>query len=726
MAMQGYLESLYLTDGYLSGHIQDYLGVQIDKKIEAHIFDLGSQIDLEIQDSNSVSVQIESKIYFEYDIGTQIQLHIENELFDNGSQVDLEIQDSNIVSVQVESKIDYEDNFGTQILNLINDYEESIYSQIDNKIRSELINGVQSELSILDENRIGIQTEKIARGYNVNLTQIEMLIEDNLYSLKNQIDLKIKDSISIGSQVELKIIHEHFIGLQIERLIEDLIFNLSTQIDLKIYDLFSIGSQIELKNMYLNTVGSQIERFIEDLEFNFGVEVVKGGLLHIPCPRYLMVPYLTDKYLAECFTTPMGTQIVLGVKERIYNNVQVNKKINFKRDVGVQVELRTHNVNDTSTQIDLKKYTDIPVSSQVDKEIRDANVCGVQIKSKIYFKKEMGSQANLKIIASYDDLYLPVQVELNVNVFALGFVQTLKRIYIQNYIGVQILKIGEVSHKTQVNKVLYNTTQLRILIDFASRGVPAQNGETWTNDVPDGIAEGDYDPNNLNTDILEQITKTAPGVRGFSIWCDTGKPNTYVDTIAILNHNFTKGAVVEIYGYTTNPNGAADITIRPTVELENTYWISPDIPSNPYRYWRIFVLDYGNPYSIYMGVVVIGSSKIVSLAECFDNPVTFGFKHFKDTIETEGFSPVSNDRAIRKNLSLSFSMIKYNGGNYKMLRDYFITNKTDLKALVIPRPTNPSSLAVFSKLSVLPSESHTAITDEEHYVSLTLDYDESL
>jgi hypothetical protein len=640
MAMQGYLESLYLTDGYLSGHVQNYLGAQIDKKIEAHIFDLGSQIDLEIQDSNSVSVQVESKINLELDLGTQILKSILDYEQDNGVQVELEI------------------NY-------------------------ELPNGVQSELSILDENVLSTQIDKIATGYNV-------------------------------------------VSSQIERFIEDKIYNLSTQVDLEIQDSLSINMQIELKNIYSNPISTQIEKLIEDLSVPFGVEVVKGGLLHIPCPKYLMVPYLTDKYLAECFTTPMGTQIDLGVKERLDISAQIDKKINFEYPISTQVELRTHNVNEVSTQIDLKKYTDLQVGSQVEKRIDYININGVQIDSKIYHDNKIGSQINLHIMSSTDDIYLPIQIEMKINVYALNFNQVEKIIYVQNYLGVQVLKIGEVSHKTQVNKVLYNTTQLRILTDFASRGVPAQNGETWTNDVPDGIAEGDYDPNNLNTDILEQITKTAQGVRGFSIWCDTGKPNTYVDTIAILNHNFTKGAVVEIYGYTTNPNGAADITIRPTVELENTYWISPDVPSNPYRYWRIFVLDYGNPYALYMGVVVIGSSKIVSLAECFDNPVTFGFKHFKDTIETEGFSPVSNDRAIRKNLSLSFSMIKYNGGNYKMLRDYFITNKTDLKALVIPRPTNPSSLAVFSKLSVLPSESHTAITDEEHYVSLTLDYDESL
>jgi len=640
MAMQGYLETLYLTDGYLSGHVQGYLGSQINKKIEAPIFELGTQVDLEIQDSNSVSVQVESKINETYDVGSQV-------------------------------------------LKLITDYEEYLSSQVELKINSELSNSTQLELVIFKEEPLSIQVEKIARGYNVSSCQIERFIEDLTYDLKTQIDLEIQDSLSISSQ-------------------------------------------IELKNIHPNYTGSQIERFIEDITAPFGVEVAKGGVLHIACPRYLMVPYLTDKYLAKCFTVPMGIQIDLAVKERFYIGSQIDHKINFEDTISTQVELRTHNVNEVSTQIDQKKVTDLQLKTQVEKRIDYININGTQIENRIDHASKIGSQINLHIISSDDDIYLPIQISKEISFYKLILNQVSRKINLIDELAVQVLKIGISEIYTSVTKALYNITQLRILTDFASRGVPAQNGETWTNDVPDAIAEGDYDPNNLNTDILEQITKTASGVRGFSILCDTGKPNTYVDTIAILNHNFTRGAVVEIYGYTTNPNGAADITIRPTVELENTYWISPEIPSNPYRYWRIFVLDYGNPYPLYMGVVVIGSSKIVSLAESFDNPVTFGFKHFKDTIETEGFSPVSNDRAIRKNLSLSFTMLKYNGGNYKLLRDYFITNKTDLKALVIPRPTNPSSLAVFSKLSTLPSESHTAITDEEHYVTLTLDYDESL
>lgn len=640
MAMQGYLESLYLTDGYLSGHVQEYLGVQIQKNIADLIFDLGSQVDLEIQDSNSVFAQVESKI---------------------NSKIDL----------------------GSQVLKSILDYEKYNNNQVNLKINHELSNGIQSKLSILDDYVLSTQVDKEIVGYNS-------------------------------------------VSAQIERFIEDRIFNLSTQVDLEIRDSLSIGMQAELKLIYLNTVSTQIERFIEDLSVPFGVEVVRGSLLHIPCPRYLMVPYLTDKYLAECFTTPMGCSTYLTVKNRPHVGSQIHKKIYFQDPMSTQVELRTHNVEEVSVQIDLEKRTDIKVSSQVEKVIDYAKINAVQIESKIYHDKSLGTQIRRHIISSYDDLYLPVQVDLKINVFMLNLNQILKIINVQGHLGVQVLRIGELSNKVQITKALYNTTQLRILTDFASRGVPSQNGETWTSDVPLGIAEGDYDPNNLNTDILEQITKTAQGIRTFSILCDTGKLNTYVDTIAILNHNFTKGCTLEIYGYTSDPSGAADITIVPTVELENTYWISPEIPRIPYRYWRIVVNDYGNPYALYMGVVVIGSSRIVSLAECFDNPVTFGFRHFKDTIETEGFSPVSNDRAIRKNLSLSFSMLKYNGGNYKWLRDYFITNKTDLKALVIPRPTNPSSLAVFSKLSSLPSESHTAITDDEHYVTFTLDYDESL
>ena len=729
MASQGYLETLYLTEQYLAGQVQEYLGVQVELKIYEEDL-LGSQVDMEIQDEMPVYSQIEGKLYKHLDLGAQIELKIYKQS-PLASQIELLILDSNVISTQIEMMINYDNPVSTQINRKLYHVAE-LGSQIDLEIQDSLSVSSQIELAILDENSVSAQIEgKLYKQPYVG-SQIDLRI-DHEYEMGSEVELVILDDTTFGAQIEKIAANYDRLPTEIERFIEDRLHQLSTQVDLEIQDELLIGSQVDLEVMETNAVGIQIARYIEDLTVPMGVEVIRGKLLHLTCPRYLMRGYLTDAYLADCYSAPMGSQVDLKVRLRIPTGLQIELKLQKIRSVPTQVESRIYFEDDLATQVEMQKGTISKVSNQIDLLIKSTNTFGSQIEMKLYKHRDVGSQVNMHIIKSSDDRYIPVQVNMHIIQGDIYLSQILKLIQpdpnnplTPHLLGMQIFKSFESRIPIQINKVLYNAVQLRILTDFANRGLPGQNGETWTNEVPNGIAEGDYHPNNLNTDILEQITKTAEGIREFNVWCDTGKANTFVDTIAILNHNFTKGAVVNILGYASSVLDPPGITITPTVELENTYWVSPEIPGTPYRYWRIQVLDYGNPDPLQMGIVVLGTSKIVTFTETFENPVTFGFKHFKDTIETEGFSPVSNDRAIRKFLSLSFSMLKYGGGNYRMFRDYFVTNRTDLKALVIPRPTNPSSLAVFSKLSQLPSESHTSISDEEHYVTLTLDFDESL
>jgi hypothetical protein len=346
----------------------------------------------------------------------------------------------------------------------------------------------------------------------------------------------------------------------------------------------------------------------------------------------------------------------------------------------------------------------------------------------------LGMEINRVIVSAADDVFTGIQINRQIVSAAddpKTGMQTQRKINIEIPKGMQITRIKISRTPMQINKVLYNVEQLRILCDFVSRGTPALGGINWTS--PQGVAAGDFSLNNLNTDIIEQRTQSPNAVLNWDLRCDSGQLNSFVDTIAILGHNITSGATVTFQG--SDDPGYGTIKFNRTIKIEpnNSYFVLPlsDFPSPPARYFRFLISDTSNPDNhIKIGTIIFGSSIVFSKQTTFDLPLSFGKTHFKDTIQTEGFTSVSNDRAMRKSLGLNFSSIDYGTGDYNRLADYFDSAKTDLKCLVIPYPCKPSLFAVFAKLSRLPLEQHNAIElcglKEVHTVDLQLEWDESL
>lgn len=274
----------------------------------------------------------------------------------------------------------------------------------------------------------------------------------------------------------------------------------------------------------------------------------------------------------------------------------------------------------------------------------------------------------------------------------------------------------------QVRKVLYNTYNLRILYDFPSRGV---TGSNWSVTVGEQSA-GDFSVNNLNTDVVEQAFRS-PNVTNTSVVCDTQISNgIFVDTIGILGHNLRVTGSVRIEGsqspsfsntvlYQTRPDGT-----------ENLIWIADTIPLSSYRYWRFTFADAGNPDEyLQVGTIVFGSASIFQGENVVDTIVKTP-KHFADKVVTEGFTAVSNDRALKNAVTLEFRSLNYARENYTLLRQVMTYCRTSLKALWIATPRTPTRFGVFGKLAALPSEQHQSMGDDADYVSFTLEVDESL
>ena len=143
-------------------------------------------------------------------------------------------------------------------------------------------------------------------------------------------------------------------------------------------------------------------------------------------------------------------------------------------------------------------------------------------------------------------------------------------------------------------------------------------------------------------------------------------------------------------------------------------------------YWKFTFSDANNPAGyLAVGSIVFGSASLFE-GENVVATITKTAKHFSDKVVTEGFTSVSNDRALKDAVGLEFRNLNYSKQNYKLLNQIFNYCRTSLKALWIPTPNTPTRFAVFGKLTTIPSEQHNAISDDADYISLSLEVDESL
>jgi len=284
----------------------------------------------------------------------------------------------------------------------------------------------------------------------------------------------------------------------------------------------------------------------------------------------------------------------------------------------------------------------------------------------------------------------------------------------------QVERIRAISLHTQIVRALYNTKLIRILHRFPSRGT---SGVNWTQ-IIGTTATGDFGLNNVNTDIVEQVWR-AVGTTA-TIQCDTEvAQGIFMDTLAILNHNFTTSATVQLQASNSSTFATTPYTQNLTTELTDMFWIEPYLPLSSYRYWRFVINDPTNSSDIQIGTIVFGSSVIFN-GECIVDQVQKRKIHFSDKVKTEGFTNVSNDRALKKAVSFSFKSLDYTLENYQNLNDVIDYIRTSLKALWIIDPRFASRFAVFGKMPEIPAENHRVLGATLDYIDIDVTVDESL
>ncbi len=492
-----------------------------------------------------------------------------------------------------------------------------------------------------------------------------------------------------------------------------------------------------------------------------------------------LVNYLEDSYLVGppgylggTFGEVSGMQAQMKIDDAAddtFEGMQVEMKIATRIDTGMQTQMKVFAFSPEGMQAELLAVgINEPTGFQVDQIVGQDARTGMQTTigklfhayhpkylvaeeeymtySYLAYKRcaFLGMQVEAKIVDEADDRFEGMQADMKVVDFTEDYgMQSQMKITDLEPKGMQVNMVRTTKTGMQINFIIYNTTQLRFLCNFASRGVssdynvtPGGDNANWQTDQT--MAADDLGKlGNLNTDVFEQRIQTDSAVAFWELRCDTGL-NTFIDTLFIGDHNFTKSATIQVQG-SDSPTFASvsysfNVSVNNGFDLVNAYYIAEDPPIIGSRYARLLISDPANPDGhLRIGIIAFGSSDIFTPRECFDNPVQYGFEHFKDTVDTEGFSNNSNDRATRKKLSLNFTNLRLQSGNFALLRRYMATAKTDLKCLIIPYPERAAALAVFSKLVALPGETHNAsqieegdpLTDE-WLVSLSLDWDESL
>jgi hypothetical protein len=201
-----------------------------------------------------------------------------------------------------------------------------------------------------------------------------------------------------------------------------------------------------------------------------------------------------------------------------------------------------------------------------------------------------------------------------------------------------------------------------------------------------------------------------------------------VDTFAALNHNLTTSASVVLEASNDSGFSPVEFSVNLSPTETNMYYIAPTFPTQQFRYWRLVINDPTNPSGfLQIGTIVFGTTVILQ-GEAFVDEVTKLTKHFSDKVATEGFTNVSNDRAIKNSVSIDFRNMQYNRGNFKNLRELFEFARTSLKCLWIPDPQQMERFTVFGKLTQIPAEKHVnrgSGTSADN-VDFTLEVDESL
>ena len=513
--------------------------------------------------------------------------------------------------------------------------------------------------------------------------QVQQIVK-TLRPVSAQVLQKVVTSLASFVQVGQQIAnHEAQTAAQIDQVVHPQV-SLPAQVEARVGSIGRVGGQVLQQAQTPEHIGTQVHGHVLNRDTNSHMSVLHDKLAHHAVVGYCQDPYCGVSYNSARMGAFAHAQVMQFNKQAAHSPTQVQEVIKPALGAHISVE-------------QIVADQQMVARAQVADYIKHSTHTGAQIEQIIH-----------------EALSAHTQVRMVINK--------------ASPTSAQALMLRGSRTPMQITQVIYNARRLRFLDTFPSRGTAALGGNNWV--MSPVQTNPDLGPNNLNTDVPEQVCQSPAGTSSFvSLTCDTGlNQGVFLDTLAILNHNLTRGAVVSLQGSADNFSTIGFNTPL-NVTTQDMYYVAPELPKQGWRYWRINIIDAGNPDGfVRIGIVVFGAAKIFSMAENFLQPIAAGLKHFKDTMATEGFTNVANDRALRKFLRMQFQDLAYSNNNYRMLDIMFKTARTASKVLWIPTPATPERYAVFAKMEKLPELSVTSNEEDggTDYISLSIELDESL
>lgn len=233
---------------------------------------------------------------------------------------------------------------------------------------------------------------------------------------------------------------------------------------------------------------------------------------------------------------------------------------------------------------------------------------------------------------------------------------------------------------------------------------PAQNILSVTS-----TAAGDFSPAHLTSESTRERWRSSEILTIQEIVIKAEQASN-IDTFAILGHNLTEEAVIQLQANISNNFAAPPVTINIPWRKENIVWLNE--LGGEYEYYKISILDPTNPCGyVELGRIIGGRAFIVTNNEDIRDAFTIGKQDMADQMKSEGFFRQSNQRVKIRTLSASFSKLETKLGlsneNFLGLREMFDYVGQTVPLLTVIDRGNPDLFTAWGQFSAIPSESYT-------------------
>jgi hypothetical protein len=251
-----------------------------------------------------------------------------------------------------------------------------------------------------------------------------------------------------------------------------------------------------------------------------------------------------------------------------------------------------------------------------------------------------------------------------------------------------------------------NTIGIKFLYNFAvgdyDLNNPGSNIISVTSQAP-----GDYSKTNLTTSPLREVWRSVDALTFQDVVIKTNDLTVVPDTFAVLNHNLTETAVVQLQGSMTQDFSAPAFTI-------NLIWSKKHIillqnVGFSYNYYRFRFLDPLNPCGhIEIGRIIAGASFTLTDNEDISDDISVATDDLAYRMKTEGFFRAFNERVKVDKVNLRLPKFQTTNGvnaNYLGLLKMFDSVGETYPFLTIVDPADQSFQLIWGHIDNLPTRS---------------------